>query len=145
MMLNLAEIILLPMAIAFLIRKYIRVDWGGIRDFGSRAELGIIVLIIWGSISSGIVYVEGNLTEFATLNGFMLSVLAIAFAVVYWLTRRFGHQTAIAVAIPTTIKNAALSLVIGLNAFGPKLLPPLIANLIAQNLLLIPAKAITKD
>jgi len=144
MMLNLAEIILLPMTIAFLMREYIHIDWNRVRGFGSRAELGIIVLIVWGSIAAGITYVEKDLKGFAVLNGFIFSTLAIAFAATYLLTRRFGYQRAIAVMIPTTVKNAALSLVIGLTAFGPEVLPPLIANLIVQNLILIPAKAITK-
>jgi BASS family bile acid:Na+ symporter len=144
MMLSLAEIILLPMTVAFVLRKYIHVNWSKIRNFGSRAELGIIVFIIWGSIATGIAYVNSDLMEFAVLNGFIFSILAIAFAATYLLTRRFGYQRAIAVVIPTTVKNAALSLVIGLTAFGPEILPPLIANLIAQNLLLIPARAITK-
>jgi BASS family bile acid:Na+ symporter len=146
MMLNLAEIILLPMAIAILIRKYIHIDWNRVRSFGSRAELGIIVLIIWGSIASGIAYIEGNPTEFVMLNGFIISILATAVAATYLLTRRFGYQKTIAVILPTVVKNAALSLVIGLTAFThtPEILPPLIANLIAQNLLLIPAKIITR-
>jgi BASS family bile acid:Na+ symporter len=145
MMLNLAEIILLPMPLAFLIRKYVHIDWNRVSNFGSLAELGIIFLIIWGSIASGIAYVVGNLMEFVALNGFMLCILAIAFAATYMLTRRFGYQRAIAIMIPTTIKNAALSLVIGITAFSPKILPPLIANLIAQNVLLIPAKTMTKE
>jgi BASS family bile acid:Na+ symporter len=144
MMLNLAEIILLPMAVAFVIRRYIHIDWNRARRFGSRAELGIIILIIWGSIAAGITYVESNQIEFAILNGFIFSILAIAFAATYLLTRRFGYQRAMAIALPTTVKNAALSLVIGLTAFGPEILPPLIANLIAQNLMLIPAKVITR-
>ena len=143
-MLNLTEIILLPMTTAFVMREYIHIDWNRVRTFGARAELGIIVLIIWGSIAAGISFVESDLTEFVALNGFILSILAIAFAATYLLTRRFGYQRAIAVMIPTTVKNAALSLVIGLTAFGPEVLPPLIANLIAQNLILIPAKAIIK-
>jgi predicted Na+-dependent transporter len=144
MMLNLAEIILIPMTIAFVMRKYIHIDWNRARTFGSRAELGIIVLIIWGSIAAGITYVESDPMEFVALNSFILTILATAFAATYLLTRRFGYQKAIAVMIPTTVKNAALSLVIGLTAFGPEVLPPLIANLIAQNIILIPAKAVTR-
>jgi len=144
MILNLAEIILLPMSVAFVVREHIHTDWNRVRSFGSRAELGIIVLIIWGSIAAGIAYVKSDLMGFAVLNGFIFSVLAIAFAVTYLLTRRFGYQKVIAVMIPTTIKNAALSLVIGLTVFGPEILPPLIANLIAQNLILIPVKVIIR-
>jgi predicted Na+-dependent transporter len=57
---------------------------------------------------------------------------------------RFGHKKAISIEISTTVKNAALSLVIGLATFPTLIIPPLIANLIAQNLFLIPAKAITE-
>jgi len=79
------------------------------------------------------------------LNAFMFGTLALAFVLTHFLTRRFGHKKAVSIEIATTVKNAALSLVIGLTAFGPQILPPLIANLIAQNLLLIPAKALTKE
>jgi BASS family bile acid:Na+ symporter len=144
MMLTLAEIILLPMTIAFVIREYVHIDWNRVRTFGSRADLGIIVLIIWGSIAAGINYVKSDIIEFGALISFIISILAIAFVATYLLTRRFGYQRAMAVMIPTTIKNATLSLVIGLTAFGPEVLPPLIANLIAQNIILIPAKAVTK-
>jgi predicted Na+-dependent transporter len=142
--LNLAEIILLPIALATVIKKYVRIDWNRLRSFGSRAELGIIVFIIWGSIAAGVVYVEGDLTEFAFLNGVIFSILVIASAITYLLARRFGYQRAIAVMIPTIVKNAALSLVIGLTVFGSEILPPLIANLIAQNLILIPATVLTR-
>jgi predicted Na+-dependent transporter len=75
----------------------------------------------------------------------MLGILALAWALTHFLTKRFGHKKSVSIEIATTVKNAALSLVIGLAAFGPRVLPPLIANLIAQNLLLIPAKALTKE
>jgi predicted Na+-dependent transporter len=78
------------------------------------------------------------------LNIFIFGILAFAFITTHFLTRRFGHEKAISIEISTTVKNAALSLVIGLTAFGAPILPPLIANLIAQNLLLIPAKALTE-
>ena len=88
---------------------------------------------------------RNNVAEFALLNAFMLGILALAFTLTHFLTRRFGHKKAISIEISTTVKNAALSLVIGLAAFGHQVLPPLIANLIAQNLLLIPAKALTEE
>jgi len=143
-MLNLVEIILLPIIVAFLTKKYVHIDWKRINNFGSRAELAIIVFIIWGSIAAGITYVESKPVEFALLNGFIFSILAIASAITYLLTRRFGYPRAIAVTIPTAVKNAALSLVIGLTVFSPEILPPLIANLIAQNLILIPVTVLTR-
>jgi predicted Na+-dependent transporter len=145
MMQNLAEIILIPMTASFLLRRYVHVDWDRVSNYGSRVELGILVLVVWGSIAPGVQDVRNNVTEFALLNAFMLGILALAFTLTHFLTRRFGHKKAISIEISTTVKNAALSLVIGLAAFGHQVLPPLIANLIAQNLLLIPAKALTEE
>jgi BASS family bile acid:Na+ symporter len=145
MMMNLGEIILIPIIASFLLRELVHVDWNRAVVYSSRMELCILVLLIWGSIAPGVEYARNNMTEFVLLNTFMLGALALAFMLTYFLTRRFGHKKAISIEIATTVKNAALSLVIGLSAFGPLILPPLIANLIAQNLLLIPAKALTKE
>jgi predicted Na+-dependent transporter len=145
MIVNLAEIILIPMTTSFLIRKFVHLDWNRASGYSSKAELGIIILIVWGSIAPGADYVRNNIAEFTLLNAYMLGLLALAFTFTHFLTRRFGHKKAISIEIATTVKNAALSLVVGLMAFGPQILPPLVANLIAQNLLLIPAKALTKE
>src|SRR5271157_4284536 len=147
MMLNLAEIILVPMAASYLLRKYVHIKWDKINAYGSRVELGLLVLVIWGSVASGAKYVTNEVPEFVSLNVFMFGILGAAFALTHLLTERFGHRKAISIGIATTVKNAALSLVIGLAAFPnhPEVLPPLIANLIAQNLLLIPAKELTKE
>ena len=75
----------------------------------------------------------------------MLALLASAFVMTHFLTIKFGYQKAISIELATTVKNAALSLVLGLSVFGPDVLPPLIANLVAQNLLLVVTKALTKE
>jgi len=144
MMVNLAEIILVPMTASFLLRRFVHIDWNRASSYGSRVELGILVLVVWGSVAPGVKNVRNNIAEFVLLNAFMLGILAFAFTSTHFLTQRFGHRKAISIEIATTVKNAALSLVIGLTAFGPQILPPLIANIIAQNLLLIPAKALTE-
>jgi predicted Na+-dependent transporter len=144
MMLNLAEIILIPMTASFLLRRSVDLDWNRVTRYGSRVELGLLVLVVWGSTASGVGPVRNNVVQFASLNAFMLGILAVAFTSTHFLTMRFGHKKAISIEISTTVKNAALSLVIGLATFPTLILPPLIANLIAQNLFLIPAKAITE-
>jgi bile acid:Na+ symporter, BASS family len=145
MMLNLAEIVLIPMTASFLLRKFVRVDWVKLGKYNSRIELGILVLLVWGSIAPGVAYTLNNLGQFAVLNVFMLAILAAALVLTHLLTEKLGHQKAISIGIAATVKNAALSLVIGLTAFGSGVLPPLIANLVAQNLLLVVAKALTKE
>lgn len=145
MIVNLAEIILIPMGASFLLRRFLHVEWNRASGYWSKVELGLLFLIVWGSVAPGVEYVRNGVAEFALLNGFIIGTLAFAFVLTHFLTRGFGHEKAISIEIATTVKNAALSLVIGLGAFGPEALPPLIANLIAQNLLLIPAKALTEE
>jgi BASS family bile acid:Na+ symporter len=145
MMANLAEIILIPMAASFLVRKLIHIDVDRASVYGSKVELALLALVIWGSVAQGVESVSANIEEFALLNVFILAILSLAFTLTHLLTKRFGQKKALSIDIATTTKNAALSLVIGLNAFGPQIMPPLIANLIAQNLLLIPAKALTNE
>lgn len=143
-MLNLAEIILVPMAASFLVRRFVHLDWNRADLFSSRVELCILVLLIWGSIAPGVGYVRDNVSEFVFLNTFMLGTLALAWTLTHFLIKNLGHNRAVSIEIGTSVKNAALSLVLGPAVFGPQVLPPLIANLIAQNLLLIPAKALTE-
>ena len=145
MMLNLAEIVLIPMTASFLIKKYVHINRRLVTTVTSRTELVILVFLVWGSTALGAAYAKENVMEFLVLNVFLLLTLALAFIMAYLLTRRFGHKQAVSIGIATTVKNAALSLVIGSVAFGPQIIPPLIANLIAQNLLLIPLKVAIKD
>jgi predicted Na+-dependent transporter len=146
MMLNLAEIIVIPMTASFLLRRFVHIDWNRFSGYGTRVELGLLVLVVWGSTASGVEAVRNNVSQFVYLNLFMLGIFAVAFASAHFLTIRFGHKKAISIEISTIVKNAALSLVIGIATFpkDPQILPPLIANLIAQNLFLFPAKAITE-
>lgn len=143
MMGNLVEIILVPFVAAFLFRRFIHLDWDRISSYGSRAELGLLVLVIWGSVAPGVQYVSNNVTEFALLNVFIFAILLLAFVLVHFLTRRFGPEKEISIEITTILKNAALSLVLGLT-IGSQVIPALVANLIAQNILLIAAKALTR-
>jgi predicted Na+-dependent transporter len=147
MMLSLAEIILIPMTASFLLRRYVHIDWKRFSGYGSNVELGILVLVIWGSTAAGFGAVKNNVPQFVYLNVFMIGIFSLAFASTHFLTIRYGHKKAISIEISTIVKNAALSLVIGIATFpnNPQILPPLIANLIAQNLFLFPAKAITEE
>jgi BASS family bile acid:Na+ symporter len=145
LMTNLGEVILIPMTASFLLRRFVKVDWLRVRDYAPRVQLGILVLLIWGSVAAGVGYVSNSTEEFALLNVFMFCALGVAFTLTHFLAKRFEYRKAISIEIAAILKNAALSLVIGIAAFGPSILPPLIANLIAQNLLLIPVKALTKE
>jgi len=145
MMVNLAEIILIPMVASFLVRRFIHVDWDRASSYGSNVQLGLLALVIWGSVAPGVKIVSENIVEFALLNAFVLALLGLAFAFTHFLTMGFEPRKEISIEIGTVIKNAALSLVLGLAAFGPSIVPPLTANLIAQNILLVVARAFTRE
>jgi BASS family bile acid:Na+ symporter len=145
MILNLAEIVLIPMAASFLLRRAIRVDWTRLNKYSSRLELGILALLVWGSTAPGANYALNNLFDFIVMIVFIFALLASALVLTHFIMRRFGHQKTISIEIATIVKNAALSLVLGLTAFGPDVLPPLIANLVAQNILLVFIEALNEE
>ena len=137
MILMLAELILVPAAIVLLLKKIIRIEWNRVTRRTAHFELAIVFLLIWGSIAPGIESVRENLLQFGLLNVFMFASLSLGFAIAFLVGRKFGYGRAISAGIATCVKNAGLSLVIGLTMFGPSVVPPLIANLVAQNLLVV--------
>jgi predicted Na+-dependent transporter len=138
MVLNLSEVILIPLAASFLLKRFLKPASARLREYTPKANLIIMILLIWGSIAPGVATVESNAAGFVLLNIFMLIALGLAFLAAYRSGRKYGEKEAITIGIATSVKNAVLALVLGATVFGQSVLPPLIANLIAQNLLLIP-------
>ncbi len=75
----------------------------------------------------------------------MLFVLSLAFVAAYLVGKRFGRRQAVTFGIAACVKNAALVPVVGVTGFGPAVLPPLVANLIAQNLLVVLLRIFIRD
>jgi predicted Na+-dependent transporter len=144
MILNLAELILIPLGASFMLKAIAKKSLGHLSRYTSKANSIIMMLLIWGSIAPGVANAEKGIREFAFLNIFMLIMLALAFCVAYGLSRKHGREQAVTMGIASSVKNAALSLVLGLTFFRPNIMSPLIANLIAQNILLIPLTIILK-
>lgn len=147
MIVNLSEVILIPLGASFLLKGIVRRSLRHLNDYTSRVNLVIMTMLIWGSIAQGAAIAEDHALEFVFLNIFMLATLGLAFSTAYGLGRRYGRERAVTVGIAACVKNAALSLVLGVagaQVFGSGILPPLIANLIAQNILLIPLTFILK-
>ena len=132
-----AELVLIPVVAVFLLKRTIRINWRRLTRHTHWIELLIVFMLVWGAIAPGTASVEADSGQFAVLNVFMLISLGLGFAVAYLIGRRFGYGRAVTVGIATCVKNAGLSLVIGLTVFGSSILPPLIANLVAQNLLIV--------
>ena len=73
---------------------------------------------------------------------FILLILSATFVVAYFSGKRFGRSSAIALSVASSHKNSTLAIVIGELVLGPIALPALIANLVGQNLFVIPARAV---
>lgn len=145
MILNLSEMIIIPLGASFLLKRTVRTGLNRLSVYASRFNLIIMTLLIWGSIAPGAAIAKGNAAEFALLNIFMFIMLGLALSVAYTLGRKYGRKQAITIGIASSVKNAALSLVLGATMFGSNVLPPLIANLIAQNVMLIPLSMILRE
>jgi predicted Na+-dependent transporter len=148
MMLYLSEMILIPLAASFILKGIIKKSLSHLRQHTSWVNSLIMMLLIWGSIAPGVATAEKDAAEFAWLNVFMLITLGIAFSTAYLLGRKYGQKPAITIGIAASVKNATLSLILGATMFaavGPTILIPLIANLIAQNVLLFPLRMILKE
>ena len=149
MILYLSEVILIPLAASFLLKAAVKKSLSHLRQYTSKANSFIMMMLIWGSMATGVAAVEKDTSEFIYLNVFMLITLGLTFFAAYTIGKSFGRKQAITIGIAASVKNAALSLTLGATLFGPSLgptiLPPLIANLIAQNIMLIPLRIILKD
>lgn len=145
MILNLTQLILVPIAIAFLVQKTFHTDMSRLSRYTSKTNLMILLFVIWGSIAPGTAYAQDNPTQFLRLNLFILTLLVISFIVTYTLGARNGHKRAITAGIAASVKNGALPLVIATTLFNSEILPPLVANLIAQSLILVALGTFLKE
>jgi len=137
MILMLAELILIPAVTVLLLKKAVHVEWYRVTLHTGHIELAVVFLLIWGSVAPGVESIRDNLVQFGLLNVFMFASLSLGFSIAFLVGRRFGYEHAISGGIATCVKNAGLSLVIGLAMFGSSVVPPLIANLVAQNVLIV--------
>ena len=137
MFLDLVKLILVPTALAFLVSKTIHIDQKRISRYVSKTNLVLLSLIIWGSMSSGATYTRDNPLQFLWLTLFIIALLVIVFAVAFKSCEKHGRKQAITVGIAAIARNGALPFVIATTLFSSETLPPLVANIVAQNLLLV--------
>ena len=135
--LNLVQIILVPMAAAFLLRRYSKVLPAKALRYDRLVSYVSLIFIFWGGVASGAGLIQSNIYEFLGINLVMTLILSATIIIPYYLGRAFGRKVAITMAVTTSMKNGILALVIGTAAFGSGIVPTLVANLIDQNILLI--------
>jgi bile acid:Na+ symporter, BASS family len=144
MVLNLVQIILLPMIAALLLRKYSKAASTRTLKYDRLVSYVSLIFIFWGGVASGASFIQSNLYEFLSINVVLTLLLSVAILVPFSLSKFFGRKVAITMAVTTSMKNGILALVIGSATFGAAIVPVLVANLIDQNLLLIALGLILK-
>jgi arsenite transporter len=138
---NLFLILVVPLVAAQVLKWQLSQKTRKIVDHSSPIQQALLLFLIWGAVAPGAVFVEESPVEFMLLLLFILLILSASFVVAYFSGRRFGRSNAIALSVVSSHKNSTLAIVIGELVLGPVALPALIANLVGQNLFVIPARA----
>ena len=127
----LVEVIVLPISIALLSKKFFTKLVGKINQ---HKDYQLIVMFLLSSsiIGFGHEVIAGNEYRFLSLVAEILLILLLGGALAYLFGRRYGKKVATTFFVATAVKNAMLSFAIVLELFGPAAVLPMVANLIAQ-------------
>jgi len=137
---NLIFILVVPLVAAQALRRLLSQKTQKIVVRSHPFQQALVLFLIWGAVAPGAVFVEQRPVEFLFLLFFIFLILSATFVVAYFSGRRFGRSVAIALSVVSSHKNSTLAIVIGELVLGPVALPALIANLVGQNLFVIPAR-----
>jgi len=138
---NLFFILVVPLVAAQVFRKFLSYKIQKIVVRSPPIQQALVLFLIWGAVAPGAIFVKQSPVEFISLLLFILLILSTTFVVAYFSGKRFGRSIAIALSVVSSHKNSTLAIVIGELVLGPIALPALIANLVGQNLFVIPARA----
>jgi predicted Na+-dependent transporter len=138
---NLLFILVVPLIAGQALRKLSPHTIQKINIHSPPIQNALVLFLIWGAIAPGTILILKNPIEFMLLMGFIMLILSATFVVAYFTGMRYGRSKAIALSVVSSHKNSTLAIVIGELVLGPIALPALIANLVGQNLFLIPARA----
>jgi predicted Na+-dependent transporter len=138
---NLIFILVVPLIAGQALRKLSLQKTQKIIIHSSPIQHILLLFLVWGAVAPGAAFTQENPMDFMLLLLFILLILSATFAIAYLAGKRFGRSRAIALGLVSSQKNATLAIVIGELVLGPIALPALIANLVGQNLFLIPARA----
>ncbi|MEM3555498.1 MAG: hypothetical protein QXF56_02170 [Candidatus Micrarchaeia archaeon] len=132
----LVEVILIPISAAFLTKKLFRRVAEKInkhRDY----QLIVMLLLAWGIFGVSHTAIANNELKLLELTALLLLILLFGGVVAYFLGRRYGKKTAVTFFVATSVKNAMLSFAIVLKLFGVAAAIPMVANLLAQLLIMV--------
>ncbi len=131
----LIEVIIIPILAALLSKKLFKKLVGSINK---HKDYQLVVMFLLASSIIGVSYevIAGN--EYLFLQQVVIIFLMLLFGGVlaYLFGMRYGKKSAVTFFVATSVKNAMLSFAIVLKLFGATAVLPMVANLIAQFILM---------
>jgi BASS family bile acid:Na+ symporter len=131
----LIEVIIIPIAIALISKKLFKKI---VESINKYKDYQLVVMFLLASSIIGVSYGEiaGNEYLFLEQTVIIFFLLLIGGVVAYLFGKRYGKKTAVTFFVATSVKNAMLSFAIVLKLFGTTAVLPMVANLIAQFILM---------
>lgn len=132
----LVEVILIPIIIALLFKKFLK---GASEVINRNRDYQLVVVFLLGSAMVGIGHdaIMKNEYGFFGLTAAVLLLILLGGTLAYLFGKRYGNKVAVTFFVATGVKNAMLSFAIVFSLFGVSAVLPLVANLIAQYLLMV--------
>ncbi|MCX6775597.1 MAG: hypothetical protein NT130_01990 [Candidatus Micrarchaeota archaeon] len=131
----LSEVIIIPVILALLTKKFFKKMT---RAINKKKDYQLIVLFFLGSAIVGIGHdlIVGNEYRFIELTASMILIIFVGGSLAYLFGRRYGKKVALTFFVAAGIKNAMLSFAVVLGLFGPSAVLPMVANAVAQFLVM---------
>lgn len=127
---TLIQIIILPFVAAMAMVRYTPHAASAISRYSFVLSMAILYLIYLAFVGAGYEEVVNNISVFMADMVIMLGVIAASFAVGHGIARliRTDAPESMSIALGAGVKNGSIGLFVALAAFGPAMIPPIIAG-----------------
>lgn len=131
----LIEVIIIPILTALISRKLFKKL---VESINKHKDYQLVVMFLLASSIIGVSYgnIVGNEYLFLQETVMIFFILLLGGVLAYLFGMRYGKKSAITFFVATSVKNAMLSFAIVLKLFGTTAVLPMVANLIAQFILM---------
>jgi len=142
---TLAKVILLPIIVALIFKKIFKKPTVFLIKKSMFLSLVLVFFLDWGLVAVCIPFIIENVYNFLFVQLILIMIVGVGYLVGYLIGKRFGRGEAITLSISTGMKNGMLSFIVILEGFGHLALLPIIANIIAQLILITPLEILKKS
>ncbi|HLD80573.1 MAG TPA: bile acid:sodium symporter [archaeon] len=137
---TLAQVILLPFALAVLSRKHFKKATNALLGQSFNLSAFLIFLVNFAFVAAGYQEIAKDFQGFIYTSLLMGALVGLSYAAAYYAAKLLGFEKSerVTLTISTAVKNGGIGLIVALAAFGTAPLPALIAGGVFNVLLLIP-------